>query len=97
MKLHSLVPNFYINVFVNNLYIPTIGPRQTDRGNIYITHRYMNVEIGNEAAQFHLCVGIYFLNSRYNDGVRELEFYFWILTGSSFAVCSLDTACRCAC
>jgi hypothetical protein len=24
-----------------------------DRGNIYITHRYMSVEIRNEASQFH--------------------------------------------
>jgi hypothetical protein len=45
-----------------NFYIPTIGPpillqqnRQTDRGNIEIAHRYMNVRIGNgfEAPQFH--------------------------------------------
>ncbi len=27
--------------------------RRTYRGNIYITHRYMNAEIENEAVQFH--------------------------------------------
>jgi hypothetical protein len=26
---------------------------QTDPGNIYIVHRYMNLGTGNEAAQFH--------------------------------------------
>jgi hypothetical protein len=41
MKLRGLVPNFHIHVSVSNLYIPTVG------------HRYMNVGIGNEAAQFH--------------------------------------------
>jgi hypothetical protein len=39
MKLRGLVPNFYIHVPVNDLYIP-------------IAHRYMSVEIGNEASQF---------------------------------------------
>jgi|688.fasta_scaffold1944846_1 hypothetical protein len=34
MKLRSLVPNIYIYVYVSNLYIPTIGPRQTNPGNI---------------------------------------------------------------
>jgi hypothetical protein len=41
MKLCGLVPNFYINVSVSDLYNPTIGPhilmqknRWTDRGNI---------------------------------------------------------------
>jgi hypothetical protein len=41
MKLHSLVPNYYIHVYVSDLYIPRIGlpvwlkqNRQTDPGNI---------------------------------------------------------------
>jgi hypothetical protein len=34
MKLRSLIPNFYIHVSLSDLYIPAIGPRQTDRGNI---------------------------------------------------------------
>jgi hypothetical protein len=33
MKLRGLVPNFYINVSVGDLYIPMIDPQQTDRGN----------------------------------------------------------------
>ncbi len=41
MKLRGLIPNFYIPIYVSDLYIPTIGPtiflqanRQTDCGNI---------------------------------------------------------------
>ncbi len=56
----GLGPIFHIHVSVNNLYIPTIGPpiflqqnRQTEIGNIYITHRNMNLEIGTDAEQFH--------------------------------------------
>ncbi len=30
--------------------------RQTDHGNIQIAHRNMNVNTGNEAAQFHLVI-----------------------------------------
>ncbi len=60
MKLCGLISHSYIHVSVSYLYIPTIGPpvllqqnRRTDRGNILIAHRYMNVEIGNEATQFN--------------------------------------------
>ncbi len=47
MKRRGLVPNSYIYVYVSDLYIPTA------RGKILIAGRYMNAEIGNEAAQFH--------------------------------------------
>ncbi len=42
IKLCGLVPNFYFYVYVSDLYIPTIGPRQTD------PQRYMDVEIGRQ-------------------------------------------------
>jgi hypothetical protein len=49
-KLRALSPNFHIHVSASDLYIPMIGPpiflqqnRQTDRGNILIPHRNMNV------------------------------------------------------
>jgi hypothetical protein len=34
MKLRGLVPDFYVHVSVSDLYIPMIGPLQTDPGNI---------------------------------------------------------------
>ncbi len=52
-------PNFHIHVTVADLYIPRIGPpiflqqnRQTDRGNVKIAHKLMNVEIETEAKLF---------------------------------------------
>ncbi len=58
MKLRGLVPNFYIHVSVNGLYIPTIGPPifcSKIGGPVwgYIAHGNMNVEIEKEATQFH--------------------------------------------
>jgi hypothetical protein len=50
---------FHLHLSVSDLYIPRdrlilLEPNnQTDPENIYIVHRYMNVGIGNEAAQFH--------------------------------------------
>ncbi len=59
-KYNILSPGFHIDVSVSDLYIPRIGlpillqpNRQTDPGNIKIAHRYMNVEIRNEASQFY--------------------------------------------
>jgi hypothetical protein len=53
MKLRCLIPNSCIHVSMRDLYIPTIGltillqeNRWTDRANIQIAHRYMNVELG---------------------------------------------------
>ncbi len=55
MNLRGRVPNPCIHVSVGDVYIPRIGlpiwlqqNRQTDPRNIYIAHRYMNVEIGRQ-------------------------------------------------
>jgi hypothetical protein len=54
-------PIFHIHVSVNDLYIPTIGPKMQYSKiggpivgiNKSLTDTYMNVEIGNGAAQIH--------------------------------------------
>jgi hypothetical protein len=51
------LPIFHIHVSVLwaivYVYYKDWPNRQTDPGNVYIAHRYMNVGIGNQAAQFH--------------------------------------------
>jgi hypothetical protein len=55
MKLLGLVPNYYIHVSVSDLYIPTIGPPILVQQECInrLTGTYMNVGIGNVAAQVH--------------------------------------------
>jgi hypothetical protein len=54
-EFRGLSSKFHIHVSVSDLYIPRIGPhirlqqnRQTDYGNILISHRYMSVGIGKQ-------------------------------------------------
>jgi hypothetical protein len=44
-----------ITLYIPRIYLPILlqPNRQTDPVNMKIAHRYMNVGIGNEAAQFH--------------------------------------------
>ncbi len=61
MKLCGLIPSFYTQVSMTNLYIPTIGTQKQCRKiggpimGIYklLKNMYINAENGNEAAQFH--------------------------------------------
>ncbi len=42
-------------IYISNIGLPILlqPNMQTDPGNIYIAHRYMDVGTGNEAVQFH--------------------------------------------
>jgi hypothetical protein len=81
LKLPCVFPNFHIHISVSDLYIPIIGPpiflqqnSQTDRGSIQIAQRYMNVETGNEAAQFYFW-GIFVSNFRYSFWMWDTEHF----------------------
>ncbi len=54
-ELRGLSPNSYIHASVSDLQIPRIGPhiwlqqnRQTDPGDIKISHRHMSIGIGRQ-------------------------------------------------
>jgi hypothetical protein len=59
-KLRGLSPNFYIHIYVCDLYIPTIGLLILPQENTYVNrlwdyinrHRCMSLQTGTEAAQF---------------------------------------------
>ncbi len=51
-ELHGLGPNFHIHVSMSGPHIFLQKERQIDRGNIYIAHRLMNVDIGTVVAPF---------------------------------------------
>ncbi len=48
-----LSPTFGLSTFMYLWAINIFPPSRTDIVNIFIAHRYMNVEIGNEATRFH--------------------------------------------
>jgi hypothetical protein len=69
-------------VSVSDLYNSTIRPpiflqqnRQTDRGNIYIAQRNMNVGTGTAATQFDFFLGIFVSNFRYNVFAMRVGFF----------------------
>jgi hypothetical protein len=75
MKLRGLFLNFHIHVFVRNLYIPAIGPRD----------QYMNVELGerNYYSVLEIMRPCSFISGNTQNWNQTL---YWILTGPLFAV-----------
>jgi hypothetical protein len=87
-ELHGLSPNFHIHVSVRDLNFPRIGPhillqqsRQTDPGNIKISHRYMSVGAGRQ----NIIILFWKIQFHFWEYINVNQTIIWILSGPSSA------------